>query len=97
MRLATFNVENMFERPFIMDLPTWDDGKVGLQDFSRLNELIQNLVYTEDDKNEMLTIMKKHKGLLTVGESKYIKLNEIRERLLKKQHGNNPAQIVANG
>jgi hypothetical protein len=27
MRLATFNVENMFERAAAMNLPTWADGK----------------------------------------------------------------------
>jgi hypothetical protein len=94
MRLATFNAENMFERASIMNLPTWDDGRKGLQDFSRLTDLIQKQQYSEQDKNEMLTIMKQYKGLLTDGESKYIILNEIRGKLLKK--GESP-KIVANG
>jgi hypothetical protein len=94
MRLATFNAENMFERASIMNLPTWDDGRKGLQDFSRLTDLIQKQQYSDQDKNEMLTIMKQYKGLLTDGESKYIILNEIREKLLKK--GESP-KIVANG
>ena len=38
MRLDTFNVENMFERVSIMNLSTWDDGRKGLQDFSRLTD-----------------------------------------------------------
>lgn len=33
MRIATFNVENMFERPMIMNLPTWDEGKAVLEGF----------------------------------------------------------------
>jgi endonuclease/exonuclease/phosphatase family metal-dependent hydrolase len=94
MRLATFNAENMFERASIMNLPTWDDGRKGLQDFSRLTDLMQKQQYSEQDKNEMLTIMKRYKGLLTEGESKYITLNEIRGKLLKK--GQSP-KIVANG
>jgi hypothetical protein len=77
-----------------MNLPTWDDGRKGLQDFSRLTDLIQKQQYSDQDKNEMLTIMKQYKGLLTDGESKYIILNEIREKLLKK--GESP-KIVANG
>ena len=40
MRLATFNVENMFERAAAMNLPTWADGKQVLEDFARLNDLI---------------------------------------------------------
>jgi hypothetical protein len=58
MRLATFNVENMFERPIIMNLPTWADGKAVLEDFSRLNDLIQKEEYSPDDKEEMLKIMR---------------------------------------
>jgi endonuclease/exonuclease/phosphatase family metal-dependent hydrolase len=40
MRLATFNAENLFERPAAMNLPKWTDGKKILQDFSELNDLI---------------------------------------------------------
>jgi hypothetical protein len=35
MRLATFNVENMFERAKAMNLDTWDEGKSVLEDFQR--------------------------------------------------------------
>jgi endonuclease/exonuclease/phosphatase family metal-dependent hydrolase len=94
MRLATFNAENMFERASIMNLPTWDDGRKGLQDFSRLTDLIQKQQYSEQDKDEMLSIMKRYKGLLTTGESTYIILNEIRGKLIKK--GASP-KIAVNG
>jgi endonuclease/exonuclease/phosphatase family metal-dependent hydrolase len=87
MRLATFNVENMFERVAIMNLQTWDQGKEVLQDFSRLTELTQKQQYTADDKNEILLLMEKNEGLLTSGESTYIRLNEIRGKFLKKQQG----------
>jgi endonuclease/exonuclease/phosphatase family metal-dependent hydrolase len=95
MRLATFNVENMFERASIMNLPTWDEGRKGLQDFSRLTDLIQKQQYLQQDKDEMLTIMKRYNGLLTKGESRHIILNEIRGKLLKK--GGASPTIVANG
>jgi endonuclease/exonuclease/phosphatase family metal-dependent hydrolase len=94
MRLATFNAENMFERASIMNLPTWDDGRKGLQDFSRLTDLIQKQQYSVQDKNEMLTIMKRYKDLLTEGESKHIILNEIRGKLLKRSGS---PRIAANG
>jgi hypothetical protein len=97
MRLATFNVENMFERPSIMNLPTWEDGEKVLQDFARLSDLIQKQQYSINDKQEMLTIMKRNSGLATKGESKHILLNEIRGKFLKKQQGTRPAEILANG
>jgi endonuclease/exonuclease/phosphatase family metal-dependent hydrolase len=96
MRLASFNVENMFERASIMNLSSWDEGKQVLQDFADLSDLIQKQPYSPDDKNKLLEMMKRHKGLLTTGESKHIRLNEIRGRLLKKRR-NAPIEIGVNG
>jgi endonuclease/exonuclease/phosphatase family metal-dependent hydrolase len=96
MRLGSFNVENMFERATIMNLPTWEEGGQVLEDFTNLSNLIQKQEYSQDDKNKILEIMKRNKGLLTTGESKHIRLNEIRGRLLKKRQ-NVPAQIGVNG
>lgn len=84
MRLASFNVENMFERPLVMNLPSWDDGKKVLKDFDDLINLIQNKMYSEQIKKEILQIMKRNNGLLTKGESKFIRLVEVREKLVKK-------------
>ncbi len=81
MRLATFNVENLFDRPAVMNLPDWNDGKPILEDFARLNELIAHDQYTQKIKDELLKIMKRHKGLLTSEEGDTIIL---RERSMKK-------------
>jgi endonuclease/exonuclease/phosphatase family metal-dependent hydrolase len=96
MRLATFNVENMFERPSIMNLPTWSEGGQVLQDFARLSDLIQKQQYLQDDKDEMLDIMKRNGELLHKGESRHIRLNLIRGKFLKKTQSA-PVEIVANG
>jgi hypothetical protein len=94
MRLATFNVENLFERFSIMNLPSWSESRKVLQDFGRLSDLIQKQEYSQYDKDQMLDIMKRNQGLLTKGESRYIVLNDIRGKLLKKDA---PAKIIANG
>jgi endonuclease/exonuclease/phosphatase family metal-dependent hydrolase len=96
MRLATFNVENMFERASIMNLSTWSEGGKVLQDFARLTDLIQKQDYSPADKAEMLDIMKRNVGLLTKGESRHIRLNEIRGKLLRKPQGA-PVEIAADG
>ena len=70
MRLGTFNVENLFDRAAAMNLPTWAEGKPILEDFKRLNDLIGKETYTNADKQEMHTIMGRHKGLLTQDKSK---------------------------
>lgn len=96
MRLATYNVENMFERAKAMNLDTWVDGKPVLEDFKRLNELIQEPVYSGEIKSELLDIMKRHKGLLTRGLSKFIRLRGIRGDFLKTPK-DKPVEIAANG
>jgi predicted extracellular nuclease len=96
VRLASFNVENMFERPSVMNLSTWQDDEKVLKDFAGLSDLIQKERYSQNDKDMLLVIMKRHKGLLTTGESKHIRLNEIRGRLFKKRW-DAPPEIVVNG
>src|SRR5919108_5302133 len=96
MRLATFNVENMFERAKAMNLETWADGKEVLADFQRLNELVQLDVYTDTVKSELLDIMKRHRGLTTQGESKFLRLRDIRGKLLRKPK-NKPVEVAAAG
>jgi hypothetical protein len=96
MRLAKFNVENMFERAKALNLNTWDEGKSVLEDFQRLNTLIQLETYSEATKTELLTIMKRNRGLITNGVSKFIRLRDIRGKLLFRPK-NKPAEIAANG
>lgn len=97
MRLATFNVENLFQRAEIMNLKgSWDAGRQVLDDFNRLNCLIQLDNYSAANKSEMLKIMGRNKGLLTTGESKYMRLQEIRGKLVKRPKNAAPI-IVASG
>lgn len=97
MKLATFNVENLFDRPKAMNLPTLAEGTPILKDYSRLNELIQRAVYTPATKRELLEIMGRHRGLLSSNkESKFIILRDIREQLFRKPTSG-PAEIVADG
>ena len=96
LRLATFNVENMFERPSVMNLLSWNDGKSVLNDYSRLLELIQKQEYKKKDKEEILSIMEHHEKLISKKKSNYLILNEINGKLLKTPK-NKPPQIIANG
>lgn len=96
MRLATFNVESMFMRPKAMNLTNWKEGEKILADFNDLNLLIQEEVYTSKVKAELLKTMKRNGGLTTTGVSPYIRLREIRGRLLAKPK-NKPVQIAASG
>ncbi|MDD5222451.1 MAG: endonuclease/exonuclease/phosphatase family protein [bacterium] len=96
MRLATFNVENMFERAKALNLGSWTEGKTVLEDFNRLNTLIQESVYTEEIKAELLDIMKRHKGLIKDGNSEFLRLRDVRGKFLYRPK-NGPVEIGAGG
>jgi hypothetical protein len=69
LRLAIFDLENLFKRPAIMNrpagirdmgsLPEWKNGKAVLQDSAELTQLIQKDRYSQKDKEKMLEIMNK--------------------------------------
>lgn len=89
-------MENLFERPKVMNLPKWSDGRAVLNDFARLNDLIQEDVYTEAVKTELLTLMGRNGALLTKGESAFIRLRENKGKLIKRPK-NAPAEVRVNG
>ena len=46
MRIATYNVENLFDRARVMNLQTWSDGREVRNDFAALNRLLGKVTYT---------------------------------------------------
>jgi hypothetical protein len=63
MRLATFNVENMFDHAKALNGANWDEGKPALEAHKELNTLFEKARYSADDKAHMLKLFEKH-GLL---------------------------------
>ncbi|ESQ79732.1 endonuclease/exonuclease/phosphatase family protein [Asticcacaulis sp. YBE204] len=59
MRLAAYNVENLFDRAKVMNQDSWDDGRQVLEDFAALNALLGEINYTVARKASMVTLMKK--------------------------------------
>jgi endonuclease/exonuclease/phosphatase family metal-dependent hydrolase len=93
MRIATFNLENLFDRPEIMNQDDVKLGKQVLDDYSKLNKLIAKDKYLPAVKQTMLDIMSKY-NLTGSGESKYILLRVINGAFVKNGR---PPSIVANG
>ncbi|NUT32838.1 MAG: endonuclease/exonuclease/phosphatase family protein [Hamadaea sp.] len=54
MRLATFNVENLFARAKALDTDTWADGRPALAAFESFNKTAAKKAYSEADKAKML-------------------------------------------
>ena len=71
IRIASFNVENLFARPKVFDLPDWDTGEPVLKAYDEVTTLLQKASYSGADKRrirdllvtlEIYTVDKKTKG-----------------------------------
>jgi hypothetical protein len=58
VRLATFNVENLFNRARALNQPTWEEGEPVLEAFGQFNALANKSAYTDTDKQQMLALLK---------------------------------------
>jgi endonuclease/exonuclease/phosphatase family metal-dependent hydrolase len=57
VRLATFNVENLFNRAKAMNQTTWEQDEPVLEAFARFNALANQDPYSDPDKQEMLDLL----------------------------------------
>jgi len=99
MRLASFNVENLFDRPRVMNLETWGEGKPILERYAKLNMLLGELRYTPAMKQRMVALMV-DLGLAKSNATKFVILRHNRGKLLKRSkdvQGEPVIEIVANG
>src|SRR5215212_883023 len=87
MKLASFNLENLFQRPAFMNLPSNDQGQQILKDYYQLSDLIQKKNYTSDDRNLIVQLMRKYPGLASKDNNNdFIRLNEVRGHLMNASH-----------
>ncbi|KPM12510.1 endonuclease/exonuclease/phosphatase family protein [Citromicrobium sp. WPS32] len=57
MKLAVYNVENLFDRAKAMNFDTWEEGRPVLEKFAKLNELLGQIDYSAADKSRMAELM----------------------------------------
>jgi endonuclease/exonuclease/phosphatase family metal-dependent hydrolase len=96
IRVAEMNVENLFELPSAMALPTWGEGQPAIDAAHELNVLFQQEKYSSADKQRMLELLDAQGLLETRPHNPLLELRKIRGQLFKKPM-NGPAEIVANG
>ena len=95
MRIATYNVENLFTRARALNLDTWSEGRGILEAYAEVNALFEEAIYTDEIKARLLALLKKL-GLEKKNDTKFAALRENRGRLLKRSIGSSPI-IVAEG
>ena len=83
MRLASYNVENLFNRAKVMNLGAWREGKPVLEAFAALNSLLGEASYTAARKSRMAALLIEL-GLEKSDTGPYVMLRRNRGALLKR-------------
>lgn len=96
MKLASFNLENLFDRPIAMNFADWEDGKPILNEFAKLAALLNKPVYTAANKKQIVASLKKLELDKSDEGSGYVRLRQNKGNLLKRPK-NKPIEIVADG
>ncbi|PLR41723.1 endonuclease/exonuclease/phosphatase [Chimaeribacter californicus] len=95
MRLASYNVENLFDRAAVMDQAGWSKGKPVLEKFAALNELLGEITYTDAMKKKMVALMV-DLGLEKSDTGPFVLLRRNRGALLKRPRAGG-VEITAGG
>ena len=91
IRIGTFNVNNLFERPKVMELEGFSaTGKEVLKDVADLEALLENTSYAGDVGDKIVAILNKYYH--DMPSNPWFTINEIREKLFSiKQDGSGVA------
>jgi hypothetical protein len=95
VRLAAFNLENLFDRAKIMNMDNWSEGREVLANFSKLLNLLERQTYSNADKARMVELFTQL-GLAKSDTGKYVLLRQNKGRLLKRPRAGG-LDIVAGG
>lgn len=95
MRIATFNVENLFNRAKALNHETWAEGKPVLESYARLSKLFEKERYSAADKRAMMEELD-FLGVKKSDEGDYVWLRRSRGALLKRPRSGPPV-ITAEG
>lgn len=97
MRLACFNVENLFRRPRALNTAGWQAGHAVavLTAYQKLEEVFHKTRYDSADRESILKHLKTL-GLVSSDESQWAFLRRSRGQLLRRPK-RGPVEVIANG
>ena len=95
MRVAAFNVENLFNRPTVFDDSNSKVADAILAAAAELSKIFEKETYAASDKVRMLTLMKTL-GILNKDDGKFVWLRKIRGKLITRPQSGKPS-IAATG
>ncbi|WP_431858689.1 endonuclease/exonuclease/phosphatase family protein [Azospirillum sp.] len=95
MRIASYNVENLFNRAKALNQESWAEGREVLETYSRLNAILQKQTYSQADKQAILEALKAL-GLEKSDDGPFAMLRQNRGRLVRRPTGGG-IEVVADG
>ena len=96
MRLATYNVENLFTRAKALNLDTWGEGRHVLEAYSEINTVLGKPAYDDADRARILALMAKLGIDKKDDGGPFVTLRQNRGQLIKRGRMFG-AEIVAKG
>ena len=81
MRIATYNVMNLFSRAKPLAAPDWATGRPVLEDITRLAELIARPSYSAAVKDGMKRILKRNNLANRSRKDDLFRVNQVRKKL----------------
>ncbi|MGQ0443710.1 MAG: endonuclease/exonuclease/phosphatase family protein [Beijerinckiaceae bacterium] len=96
MRLASYNVENLFQRVRAMNRETWAEGKNVLKMHADLNGILGKSSYSSTDKTKIVELIKKLGIAAKDDGGDWVILRQNRGRLITRRK-NGEIDVVANG
>lgn len=97
MRIAAFNVENLFDRPRAFNDHEPPERRQALDDHAALNNLFERATYSDAAKAKMLELMERQ-GILNDDDGRFVRIRKVRGQLIRRPRDRNkPRMIVADG
>jgi endonuclease/exonuclease/phosphatase family metal-dependent hydrolase len=95
VRIASYNVENLFDRARALDQRTWALGRPALEAYQQICELLEEPVYTDEIKAAIVVRLRRL-DLLGSDSAAFARLRQNRGRLLRRPRAGG-VQVVAGG
>jgi len=96
MRVAAFNVENLFDRPRAFNRNEPAERNEALKLNADLNDLFEKTTYSSANKSKMLQLMKKL-GLLKSDTGRFVRIRKIRGQLIRRPRDRSKPRIIVAG
>src|SRR5687767_10738844 len=97
IRIAAYNLENLFTRPTAMKDGAGQQGQQAIDDHAKANAIICKTVYSDADKADLLKLDKRYKfSALNPPSNALVYLNKVRGQLFKRTK-TGVVSVVASG